>query len=702
MRLSLSTTLAGLAVLALGTDVSAQIADLQPGRNFPTAINAFGGGRSENIDLADIDHDGDYDVGISNGGDGSAQANVIYINNGGVQGGTIATFSNGTATRFAGFPNDTSRDIEFADFENDGDFDIYISNRGTTANGGETSRAYINQGGLQFGSIGFFDEGTNNFWGNLISVPTGDEIGTQNGAGPFRDYSCDCDFADFNDDGFIDLFHSSYGPNINGLRDSRLFMNDGTGVFDEHWPWVDPGADIRLHTLDIDPVDLDDDFDIDVFGSSRDSQARVYRNNLYGGTGAGRLFTDMTQTAILNTGAGLNGSNNYEAEFADHDGDGDFDIWMKNYDGGGGGNLDRILRNNGDFTFTKMTTWIKGDPNTDENEVDFLDFDSDGDLDAWVANFLGTNYLYAGSAAQGVTFGDGFYHRTGTSSSGSQYSHNELPQNGNSNQSLDGEAADMDNDGDPDLLLSNDLNQQNRYYQNTLGVPDTFAPTFHKITNQGNKSDGSDTVIHVALRDNAPYYIVGYYRVNLVYTVDGGQERKVRMFSQGTQQFRGVIPGGHNGMIAYRIEAEDDNGNASVSGTTTYNQTAGGQTLIESLSTGTGGTGGVPQLTIAGTLAPGSATHVKLEDAAPNALSVLFISAASTPVPFKMGTLYTFPINVLVNRTTKPGGFDTLNVPWPGAIPSGVPLYLQYATADAGAVLGSGVTLSNAVKATSP
>ena len=138
-----------LAALSMSPLAFGQISDLQPGRNFPTGPNAFGGGRSENIDVGDVDNDGDYDVVVANGGDGSAQANVIFINNGGAQGGTTGTFSNQTGTRFAGIPNDTSRDCEFADVDGDFDLDIYISNRGTTVNGGEVSRLYENQGGIQ-------------------------------------------------------------------------------------------------------------------------------------------------------------------------------------------------------------------------------------------------------------------------------------------------------------------------------------------------------------------------------------------------------------------------------------------------------------------------------------------------------------------------------------------------------------------------
>ena len=82
------------AVLLLAPMAASQLTDLQPGRNFPTASIQFGTtGRSENIDVGDIDNDGDLDVGVANGGDGSAQANGLHVNNGNLQGGTEGTFT---------------------------------------------------------------------------------------------------------------------------------------------------------------------------------------------------------------------------------------------------------------------------------------------------------------------------------------------------------------------------------------------------------------------------------------------------------------------------------------------------------------------------------------------------------------------------------------------------------------------------------
>ncbi|MGQ0551644.1 MAG: FG-GAP repeat domain-containing protein [Planctomycetota bacterium] len=697
MRFTIITALSTMAAFALAPSTSAQLTDLQPGRNFVSSAN-FGTGRTENIDAGDCDNDGDMDVIVCNGGDGAAQANRIYINNGGLQGGTIGTFTDATATRFAGVTVDTSRDLEFIDVDADGDLDIYVANRGqTTVGSGEASRFYVNLGGAQAGTIGFFQEQTNTHWGTLISVPAGDQILGGN-VGPFRDWSCDCDFADLDDDGDSDLFHSSYGPSINATTDSRIFMNSGAGVFNEAWPWANPAADIRTHSIDLDLMDLDGDFDIDVYMSSRNSQCRTYLNNKYAPISAA-LFHDVTQTALINQGIVLSGTNNYESEYHDLDGDGDFDIWNKNLNG----NLDRIARNNGltggIYTFTQMNGWIVGDPNQDENEVDFIDYDGDGDVDSFIANFVGTNWLYQSGIAQGLTSAQGYYHRTGGGGSLAA-AFNETPLNNNGNTTLDADAVDIDNDGDDDLIVSNDANQQNFLNTNTLGVPDTHAPTFYQVTNQGNKANGTSTVIHAAIRDNTSYYVMQFYDADLVYTVNGGSPITVSMFAQGSMQYRGVIPAQTDAVVAYHVEVTDRGGNTGVSGTTSFNQGTPGGSPWTDLGFALAGVSGNPLLVGTGALTTGSAGTLSLSNAAPSALTYLFISLSSTPVPFKGGTLATVPLVYSIPIFTSAGGSIPLGwASWPAGL-SGLDLFFQYAIQDGAAV--AGVALSNALKADIP
>jgi hypothetical protein len=52
---------------------------------------------------------------------------VLWINQGGMQGGTVGFFTDGTAARFPAILTD-GRDIEFVDIDNDGDRRPLLSN----------------------------------------------------------------------------------------------------------------------------------------------------------------------------------------------------------------------------------------------------------------------------------------------------------------------------------------------------------------------------------------------------------------------------------------------------------------------------------------------------------------------------------------------------------------------------------------------
>ncbi|HZL99650.1 MAG TPA: hypothetical protein VFD43_05285, partial [Planctomycetota bacterium] len=97
----------------------------------------------------------------------------------------------------------------------------------------------------------------------------------------------------------------------------------------------------------------------------------------------------------------------------------------------------------------------------------------------------------------------------------------------------------------------------------------------------------------------------------------------------------------------------------------------------------------------------GSPGSLSLQDAAPSALSVLFVSFASMPVSFKGGTLVTVPIAFQYTLPIGPAGALTLPwASWPAGLPANFPLYFQFAVQDAAAV--QGVSLSNALKAITP
>jgi hypothetical protein len=69
---------------------------------------------TENVDFGDVD--GDRDAVFADGGDNGNDQNRIWINQGGLQGGTLGVFVDETATRFPAVL-DQSRDIELVDFD---------------------------------------------------------------------------------------------------------------------------------------------------------------------------------------------------------------------------------------------------------------------------------------------------------------------------------------------------------------------------------------------------------------------------------------------------------------------------------------------------------------------------------------------------------------------------------------------------------
>jgi len=544
---------------------------------------------SENVDFADVDLDGDWDAAFADGGDSSDDQNRLWINQGGAQAGTEGVFIDRTSTQF---PNvaDQSRDIEFVDFDNDGDPDIYVSNTAAIVN--QSNRWWTNVGGLQSGTIGNYVDDTATRWIGLGTAGSSVRPLDVLPSGGFIDWSCDCDFADLDNDGDLDLFHSSYGGAFGSEVPSRIFLNDGLGFFEEFNPSGhqvtlpqiqngDPGiwcdgiqqhetsnsdgtfCDVAANPLDIDLGDFDGDFDIDILHGARDQDTRIFANRLNGSSlapdnGGALGFRDVTGMAFA---GGYNATTgNYEQEIGDMDGDGDLDIYGMNWGGVSGGVGDDTLENNGNGIFINATPVDGGGP--DDNEADFIDYDNDGDLDVFIANFSGQDRLHRNDPG-----GPGFGLTNVTST--------EIPFIAAT--ALDADVADLDGDGDYDVIASNDFGGANFYYENTSQIPDTHAPYLPNLEQAPNRTAGADpTVIRVHVYDNAPYYITWYNPTTLHYTENGGSEQTVSMRSSGGQVFRGEIPGNACGTIEYWVTSSDEYGNTGQSATQSYIATCGG------------------------------------------------------------------------------------------------------------------------------
>jgi len=132
--------------------------------------------------------------------------------------------------------------------------------------------------------------------------------------------------------------------------------------------------------------DYDNDGDIDIYflngAPLKGTVAKVApRNALYRNDG-NWTFTDVTTRAgVGDTGYGLG------VAAGDYDNDGDRDLYLNNY----GPNV--LYRNNGDGTFTDVTDKAGvGNGHKVGAGTCFLDIDKDGDLDLYVANYVDFTY----------------------------------------------------------------------------------------------------------------------------------------------------------------------------------------------------------------------------------------------------------------------------------------------------------------------
>ncbi|MEL6823533.1 MAG: VCBS repeat-containing protein, partial [Calditrichota bacterium] len=133
--------------------------------------------------------------------------------------------------------------------------------------------------------------------------------------------------------------------------------------------------------------DYNGDGNVDLFLTDIDTVNFLYRNN---GNGT---FTKILSGDIA-TDAGLSNS----ASWGDYDNDGDLDLIVAIRD------TDRLFyRNNGDNTFTRITTGAPVTDNTDARGVSWVDYDNDGNLDIFIVNKSESNQLYKGDGNGGFT-----------------------------------------------------------------------------------------------------------------------------------------------------------------------------------------------------------------------------------------------------------------------------------------------------------
>ena len=323
--------------------------------------------------FADYDNDGFLDLYITRGGWSGAAENTLYHNNG------DGTFTDVTHTAGVADPQ-SSFCAAWADYDNDGFLDLYIADG--VIGDGAANVLYRNNGDGTFTNIAEIAGVAN----------TGNSLGTA--------------WGDYDKDGYIDLHVVNFG------QSNVLYRNNGDGTFTD----VTSIAGMTLPVTDAFVtffLDVDNDADLDIFISNSGSfQAFIAgqitgaaphdgdRQVLYRNNGDG-TFTDVTRESGLYHAFGAMGAN-----FGDIDSDGYLDIYLAT----GApqmGRLERdaLFRNNGDGTFTDATLALGLGNIGKGHGVTFGDVDTDGDVDI---------YVPVGGAFIGDQWHNLFYQNTGT------------------------------------------------------------------------------------------------------------------------------------------------------------------------------------------------------------------------------------------------------------------------------------------------
>ncbi|MBD3275124.1 MAG: hypothetical protein GF372_07425 [Candidatus Marinimicrobia bacterium] len=193
-------------------------------------------------------------------------------------------------------------------------------------------------------------------------------------------------------------------------------------------------------------------------------------NALYENNGDG-TFTDVTsQAGVGHEGMGM------AALAGDYDNDGDKDLFVSNW----GPNV--FYRNNGDGTFTDITSEAGLEHDLFGIGSTFLDYDRDGYLDLYVGNYIeydpDYNFYYAPDGFPGPLSYQGqpdvLYHNNGdgtfTDVTREAGVYNE------EGRAMGVTSADINNDGDWDIFVANDAMQNYLYQNNGDGTFTNIAP----------------------------------------------------------------------------------------------------------------------------------------------------------------------------------------------------------------------------------
>ncbi|MBU2510990.1 VCBS repeat-containing protein, partial [bacterium] len=243
----------------------------------------------------DIDGDGDYDVFV-----GNTDGKIQFFKNTGSSTSPAFDEQTGANNPLSSVDLEYISTIGFADIDNDGDFDAYITQRNTSRDN-------------------FFYRNTGSTTSPTFSVQTGTN-NPLNGVnvGNFASIH----FADIDNDGDYDAFLGEYDKVINYFKNTGSAtsptMTEQTG---SNALFPDPVVDAFVTRISL--ADIDNDEDLDAFIGDWDGTLTYYKNT---GSSSGPIFSKLT--GVDNPMNGVDVGDGANPAFVDIDGDGDTDLFV--------------------------------------------------------------------------------------------------------------------------------------------------------------------------------------------------------------------------------------------------------------------------------------------------------------------------------------------------------------------------------------
>ena len=410
---------------------------------------------------------------------------------------------------FSGISNTLkTKQIIWVDYDNDGDKDLFV----TALDG--VNKFYKNDGNMVFtdisNSIGFFNE---------------------------NKYTTGASFGDIDNDGDLDAFICNRDDENEAQR-NFLYQNNN-GLYTD----ISSSAGILL-TSEISFCSVFFDYNNDGFQDIYVSNDKpTYTNRLYKNNGDS-TFEDTSEAS----GAGIF-VNAMSTTIGDYNNDGWFDIYVTNTPDG-----NQLLKNNGDGTFTDVAR----DTGTSFDSVGwgavFLDADNDSNLDLYVSGpFDGSDSNLLPSA---------FYHNQGD---GTFIIPNNIGFENDTRISYSNAIGDIENDGKPDLVVSNDT-ENNFFFNNTSNNSNNWIKI--KLEGTSGNKDGIGNQIEVFANGKSQYRYTlcgeGYLSQNSSYEFIGLSSASNIDYIKITWKHNGLVEVFENINVNQSLLIKENNGILSI------------------------------------------------------------------------------------------------------------------------------------------